>query len=124
MYLCFWYKPNERATRMAIFAGSVAVAGAFSGLLATGISFLNGKANLNGWQWLFILEGIPAVLLGGAVWIWMPNCTLSRTFNFKQQLTFSVPDPQTAKFLTPEEREFATARMGPFAPSKDDKRIV
>jgi hypothetical protein len=36
---------------MAIFASSVAVAGAFGGLLATGISFLNGKAGLAGWQW-------------------------------------------------------------------------
>jgi hypothetical protein len=27
MYLCFWYKPDERATRMAIFAASIAVAG-------------------------------------------------------------------------------------------------
>jgi MFS family permease len=73
MYLCYWYKPSERATRLAIFAGSVAVAGAFSGLLATGISFLNGKANLAGWQWLFILTGIPAVLFGIVVWIYLPN---------------------------------------------------
>merc|ERR1712169_47058 len=63
MYLCFWYKPEERATRMAIFASSIAVAGAFGGLLATAISFLNGKAGLEGWRWLFILEGIPAVLV-------------------------------------------------------------
>ena len=52
MYLCFWYKPDERATRMAIFAGSVAVAGAFSGLLASGIGFMNGVGGLRGWQWL------------------------------------------------------------------------
>ncbi|KAF2028220.1 MFS transporter-like protein [Setomelanomma holmii] len=86
MYLCYWYKPSERATRLAIFAGSVAVAGAFSGLLATGISFLNGKANLAGWQWLFILTSIPDVLFGILVWIWMPNY------------------PQDAKFFTEEER--------------------
>lgn len=42
--LCFWYKPDERATRMAIFAASVAVSGAFGGLLATAISFLNDKS--------------------------------------------------------------------------------
>jgi MFS family permease len=103
MYLCYWYKPSERATRLAIFAGSVAVAGAFSGLIASGISFLNGKANLAGWQWLFILTGIPAVLFGIVVWIWMPNY------------------PSDAKFLTEEERIFAVARMGPFAPNKEDK---
>lgn len=105
MYLCFWYKPNERATRMAIFAGSVAVAGAFSGLLASGIGFMNGLGGLSGWQWLFVLEGIPAILCGVAVWIWMPNY------------------PNDAKFLTEEERVFAVARMGPFAPSANDKHF-
>jgi MFS family permease len=103
MYLCFWYTPEERATRMAIFASSVAVAGAFSGLLATAISFLNGAAGLSGWQWLFILEGIPSVIVGVCVW-------------------FGLPDwPQTAKWLTPEERAFAIKRLGPYAPSMNDK---
>ena len=103
MYLCFWYKPEERATRMAIFASSVAVSGAFGGLLATGISFLNGHAGLAGWQWLFILEGIPAVLVGIMVWFMLPDY------------------PQTAAWLTPEERSFAVKRLGPYAPSMGDK---
>lgn len=51
----FWYKPSERATRMAIFAGSVAVAGAFSGLIAAGVGFMNRKAGLTGWQWYVIM---------------------------------------------------------------------
>lgn len=42
---------------MAIFASSVAVAGAFGGLLATGISFLNGSAGLEGWRW-YVLTSI------------------------------------------------------------------
>jgi MFS family permease len=103
MYLCFWYKPEERATRMAIFASSVSVAGAFGGLLATGISFLNKKAGLSGWQWLFILEGIPAVIVGILVWFWLPDY------------------PQTASWLTPEERAFAVKRLGQYAPSMSDK---
>ncbi|USW57174.1 Putative major facilitator superfamily, MFS transporter superfamily [Septoria linicola] len=105
MYLCFWYPPHERATRMAIFAGSVAVAGAFSGLLASGIGFMNGVGGLRGWQWLFIWTGMPAVILGVAVWLWMPNY------------------PQDCTFLDEEERAFAIARMGPFAPSADDKHF-
>ncbi|GAA6006725.1 hypothetical protein JCM11491_003158 [Sporobolomyces phaffii] len=104
-YLCFWYKSDERATRMSIFSASVAVAGAFGGLIATGVSYLSGKASLHGWQWLFVLEGIPAVLVGIFVW-------------------FALPDyPETAKFLTPEERAFATHRMGPFAPKGTDKHF-
>lgn len=46
------YKPSERATRLALFASSVSVAGATSGLIATGVSYLSGKAGLYGWQWL------------------------------------------------------------------------
>ncbi|GAA5883702.1 hypothetical protein JCM16303_004778 [Sporobolomyces ruberrimus] len=104
-YLCFWYKSNERATRMAIFSASVAASGAFGGLIATGVGYLSGKAGLHGWQWLFVIEGIPAVLVGIVVW-------------------FALPDyPETAKFLTPAERAFATHRMGPFAPKGTDKHF-
>jgi len=54
---------------------------------------------------LFILEGIPAVLVGVYVW-------------------FGLPDyPETAKFLTEEEREFASRRMGPYAPKGTDKHF-
>lgn len=101
MHLCFWYKPEERATRMAIFASSVALACAFGGVLASGISFLNGVGNLVGWQWLFVLEGAPAVIVGTAVWFFLPDY------------------PQTATWLTPYERAFAVKRLGPHAPSMD-----
>lgn len=53
----------------------------------------------------FIWTGIPAVIMGAAVWIWMPNY------------------PNDASFLTEEERAFAVARMGPFAPNADDKHF-
>ncbi|GAA6006099.1 hypothetical protein JCM10207_000522 [Rhodosporidiobolus poonsookiae] len=104
-YLCFWYAPSERATRMSIFSASVSVSGAFGGLIATGVSYMSGKAGLKAWQWLFVLEGIPAVLCGILVW-------------------FALPDwPETAKFLTPAERSFAVYRMGPFAPRPTDKHF-
>lgn len=48
---------------------------------------------------------MPAVILGAAVWIWMPNY------------------PNDASFLTEEERAFAVARMGPFAPSAEYKHF-
>ncbi|WVQ99099.1 hypothetical protein IAU59_006231 [Kwoniella sp. CBS 9459] len=105
MYLCFWYTPSERGTRMAIFSASIAVAGAFGGLIATGVSFMSGEANLYGWQWLFVLEGIPAVIVGVLIYFFLPDF------------------PETAKFLTEEERAFASERMGPFAPRGTDKHF-
>jgi len=104
-YLCFWYKPSERATRMAIFASFVAVSGAFGGLIAAGVGKMHGLRGLSGWQWLFILEGIPAILWGILIYFFLPDY------------------PETAKFLTAEERAFATERMGPFAPKGTDKHF-
>ncbi|WVR05046.1 hypothetical protein IAU60_002058 [Kwoniella sp. DSM 27419] len=105
MYLCFWYKPSERGTRMAIFSASVSVAGAFGGLIATGVSFMSGLGNLYGWQWLFVLEGIPAVIVGVLVYFYLPDF------------------PETAKFLTEDEKALAVSRMGPWAPKGTDKHF-
>jgi hypothetical protein len=53
----------------------------------------------------FVLEGIPAVIIGIAIWFYLPDY------------------PETAKFLTEEEREFAVARMGPYAPKGESMRV-
>lgn len=66
---------------------------------------MHGLGNLAGWQWLFILEGIPAILMGVVVWFYLPDY------------------PETAKFLTSDEREFASKRMGKFAPKGTDKHF-
>ncbi|KAF3914616.1 hypothetical protein AA313_de0201256 [Arthrobotrys entomopaga] len=59
-----WYMPNETQTRIAILYTSAASGGAFSGILAYGIGKMEGLAGLNGWQWIFIMEGIFTVILG------------------------------------------------------------
>lgn len=59
-----WYLPNETQTRIAAFYTASALAGAFSGILAAGISQMDGVGGLSGWRWIFLLEGIVTVLLG------------------------------------------------------------
>jgi MFS family permease len=51
-----WYRRNELQFRVALFFSAAGVAGAFSGLLAYGISFMDGKGGLEGWRWIFVLE--------------------------------------------------------------------
>lgn len=134
MYLCFWYKPDERATRMAIFAASIAVAGYASrsrddasahtqrvrwshshgcGLhvgtsrpvrLAMAVSVIEIVPSACP-DPSFILEGIPAVLVGILIFFFLPDY------------------PETAKFLSEEERQIAVERMGPFAPKGTDKHF-
>ncbi|KAJ5739378.1 hypothetical protein N7533_012162 [Penicillium manginii] len=65
VYLCsFWYMPKHLATRLAVFYCASALSGAFSGLLAAGIAKMSGVGGLEGWRWIFILEGIATVVLG------------------------------------------------------------
>lgn len=49
---------------MSIFFSAATAAGAFGGLLARGILEMRGVANLAGWQWLFILEGMLTFFIG------------------------------------------------------------
>lgn len=67
IYLCsYWYMPKDLATRISYFYCASALSGAFSGLLAAGIAEMDGVGGYEGWRWIFILEGIPTVLIGVA----------------------------------------------------------
>ncbi|ETS83944.1 hypothetical protein PFICI_05820 [Pestalotiopsis fici W106-1] len=63
-----WYLPNERQVRIALFYSASAVAGAFSGLLAFAIAKMDGVAGLEGWRWIFIIEGLVSVACGILAW--------------------------------------------------------
>jgi MFS family permease len=87
-YLTLWYPRHYLQFRVGLILCAACLAGAFSGLLAYGISFMSGTAGLLGWSWIFILEGSATVLVGVLA-------------------LFVLADfPDTAKFLTPEERVF------------------
>ncbi|KAG0195058.1 hypothetical protein BGX28_002385, partial [Mortierella sp. GBA30] len=88
-----WYTKDELARRNGIFFSTATLAGAFGGVLAYGISHMEGIYGLHGWQWIFILEGLPTVLLTFVV-LWI------------------LPDlPHNATFLTKEERDLAVLRL-------------
>jgi hypothetical protein len=51
-----WYRRYELQYRVGLFFSATGAAGAFSGLLAYGISFMDGFGHLEGWRWIFITE--------------------------------------------------------------------
>ncbi|KAL1918588.1 uncharacterized protein VTP21DRAFT_2610 [Calcarisporiella thermophila] len=92
-YLTFWYKRSEQSLRIALFFSAASLSGAFGGVLAYGIQQMDGIQGLAGWQWIFILEGGATVVLAFASY-------------------FVLADfPETAKFLTPAQRELAQRRL-------------
>ena len=92
-YLTMWYCTNEMALRQGLFFSAASVAGAFSGLLAYLIVKMNGVGGYAGWRWIFILEGLLTVVIA--------IVALFLLYDF----------PETASFLTPEERAWAVHRL-------------
>ncbi|KAF5391084.1 hypothetical protein D9757_003136 [Collybiopsis confluens] len=102
-FLTFWYKPNERAMRIACILACATLGLAFGGALAYGIGQMNGARGLQAWRWLFILEGIPSCVLAFLVLAVFPDY------------------PETVGWLSNEERELATKRLRGLASSAHSK---
>ena len=70
LYLSFWYPSGERARAVAKFMTATSIAGVVGAEVARILLKLEGVWGLHGWQWLFLLEGIPTFLAGFSVlWI-------------------------------------------------------
>jgi MFS family permease len=92
-YLTCWYPRSKLQARIGWFLGSASLAGAFSGLLAYAVGFMSGDGGHLGWSWIFILEGAATVAVGLVAFLIM------------------VDSPETANFLTQEERAFVTYKQ-------------
>jgi D-galactonate transporter len=94
LYLTYWYPSDRRARMVAMFMAAPPLAGIFGGPLSGWImeSFA-GKSGMDGWQWLFVLEAIPAIVVGLLVLIYLDNGIRS------------------AKWLTDDEKTLLEARI-------------
>jgi MFS transporter, ACS family, tartrate transporter len=72
-YLMQWFPPELRARTVSRFYISLPLAGVFMGAVAGALLNLNGRAHLAGWQWLFLVEGIPPILLSVAFLALLPD---------------------------------------------------
>jgi ACS family tartrate transporter-like MFS transporter len=92
LYLTYWYTAKDRARMVALFMTATAIANAIGNPISGTLLSLNlgGLAN---WQWMFVLEGLPAVLLAFVVLAYLPD------------------GPKKAAWLTPEEQHWTSARM-------------
>ena len=80
-YLTRWYPVDRRAKVIAIFTCATGIAGLIggplSGLLMTQF---NGASGLHGWQWMFIVEGLPASIIGIAAFFYLDNSPAEATW--------------------------------------------
>ena len=67
LYLTYWFPSKERARAVATFMTATAIAGVVGAPLSSALLKLEGFSGLHGWQWLFISEGVPTILMGISV---------------------------------------------------------
>lgn len=92
-YLGNWYPAAERARAISWFMLAIPLSTVIGGPLAGLILELDGFRGLTGWQWLFLLEGLPAIVLGFVV------------------LAYLTDTPEQAKWLAPAERHWLAERI-------------
>ena len=93
LYISLWFPARERARATAIFILGLPISVLVGAPLSVALLSLDGLAGFQGWQWLFVIEGIPAVLIGFVV------------------LAYLTDRPSEAKWLAPGERAWLVARL-------------
>jgi ACS family tartrate transporter-like MFS transporter len=72
-YLMQWFPARERGRAISRFYVAAPLSSVVMGALAGALLGLQGRLGLAGWQWLFLVEGLPAVVLGLAFLVWLPD---------------------------------------------------
>jgi MFS transporter, ACS family, tartrate transporter len=93
LYLTYWFPHKYLARNVALFMTATALAGVIGGPVSGALLDMHGMWGLSGWQWLFLLEGIPAVLLGIAVFFYLPE------------------RPEKSAWFPPEEKDWLRERL-------------
>lgn len=92
-YLAFWFPSAYRGRVIGVLMTAMPAAFLLGSPLSGALMSMNGVAGLKGWQWLFILEGAPAIFLGMFIY-------------------FRLPDkPDSATFLTLDESKWLSKRL-------------
>jgi MFS family permease len=93
LYLTWWFPSYYRSRIVGVFMAAIPISNIDGSLLSGALLGLDGWLGLAGWQWLFIIEAVPAVVLGIVFWIYMTDW------------------PSQAHWLLPAQREWLIARL-------------
>ncbi|KAI8664497.1 hypothetical protein NCS55_00958800 [Fusarium keratoplasticum] len=102
LQLCYWYRPDEMASRIVL----VTLLGNFSAVISGVLSFAFDGVHargLSGWKWLILTEGVFTIILGIIVYLVLPDF------------------PNTARWMSQAEKDFIQARLPINAPRAAEK---
>ena len=93
LYLSYWFPARNRAGVIALFMAAAPIATAIGSPISAALLEMHGIMGLAGWQWMFLIEAVPAVILGVVVFFYMTD------------------RPEKAAWLKPDEREWLVKTM-------------
>lgn len=93
LYLTWWFPSQYRSRIIGTFMTAIPISIVTGSIVSSQLLRLDGWLGLQGWQWLFILEALPAVIMGVVVWIYLTDT------------------PKQATWLRPDQRDWLTARL-------------
>ncbi len=94
LYLTYWFPGPRRAKMVALFMTAIAISNVIGSPVSGAImQYMDGYNGWRGWQWLFLLEGIPSVIIGVMVLVWLDD------------------GPKKAKWLTDQEKALIMQRV-------------
>jgi ACS family tartrate transporter-like MFS transporter len=92
-YLTNWFPGTYRARVTGLFMACIPLSSAIGSPISTALLYLDGILGLRGWQWLFLIEGLPPILLGFVTWFYLTE------------------RPSEAKWLETNERQWLSDRI-------------
>ncbi len=93
LYLSYWFPARHRAGVTALFMAAAPLSTAIGSPISAALLQMHGLAGLAGWQWMFVLEAVPALVLGVVVFFYMTD------------------KPEQAKWLKDDERTWLVDTM-------------
>lgn len=93
LYLTYWFPRAYRARIIAAFMVAIPLSSFLGSPLSAALLGLEGRAGLHGWQWMFLLEALPIVLLGVLAFFLLPD------------------NPATARWLRPDQARWLAGRL-------------
>ncbi|KJC46007.1 membrane protein [Bradyrhizobium sp. LTSP849] len=100
LYLSYWFPARQRAAVTALFMAAAPLSTVLGSPVSGALLEMDGLFGFKGWQWLFVLEAVPAVLLGFVV------------------LAFLTDRPEKARWLADDERRWLVEEMNAETTSK------
>jgi MFS transporter, ACS family, tartrate transporter len=92
-YLMFWFPGKYRGRVTGLFMACIPLSAAIGSPFSTALLYLDGPLGLRGWQWMFVLQGLPSVVLGVIAWFYLTE------------------RPREASWLATDEQSWLAARI-------------